>query len=506
MISFLRLRIYILLFYCFGQSIVSYASITKGPYLNQPEQSSMTIMWESDLSENTVVYYGEDTNLNSTMDVMPFDNKNKFYLYRAKIAELQSGRKYFYKIVMSDTASKLLYFHTNPSFDSSIEFVAIGDSRSGHEILRNISGQINTLEPDFIINIGDLVLHGEVFDEWSPHYFEPLSKLIDHIPLISTLGDHDKSRNENDYFRYYLFPDLNKDQMWFSYDYGLAHFVSLDYRRENDSLMIKWFEDDMKRSKAKWKFVYLHRPTYNVGGHRYNWGATHWPKLYRKYNVDIVFSGHSHIYERFFPMRPTNEPEAWPVTYITTGGAGAGLYDSVVHNHIAKTQSVNHFITIKLTEDSLQLTALLPDMSVLDQVEIIKKDGKYDDSYLGLVKPQEELDIHMVFGKTLFRRFNQIPTKNIPATSEIHFRSRGLDEDIHFDVQLSEESRKGYRIEPLTGVLEKDKEFKGTIKVYAKDSVSIDDPFFIPPLFLDVHYKTMFVSGVTHGRECRYIP
>jgi len=292
--------------------------------------------------------------------------------------------------------------------------------------------------------------------------------------------------------------------MWFSYDYGPAHFVSLDYRASKDSLMMEWFEKDMAQSQAKWKFVYLHRPSYNVGGHRSHWGHPAWPALFRKYEVDIVFTGHSHLYERFYPMLPSEQPNTWPVTYITTGGSGAGLYESIPHKNLAFTKSVNHLLSIKLSADTLFSTALLTNGEVLEQFVMTKHNGIYDNSYLDLVKSQEEMDMYMIFAPELLIKFNHMPSETEPAKKKLSFNSIGVNEDIKFEMVLSEESEKHYRIDPFAGILNKGQNYSDTIRVYLKEPVTIAGRYFDPPLKFNLEYESDTISGTAIGRESRY--
>ena len=482
------------------------AAITKGPYLVQPGQTSMTVMWECDTTEPATVRWGTQPPLKKETSVQPFDHKNGFYLYRVRISDLEPDTKYQYKVILSDGESAASYFRTSPPPNSPITFAAIGDSRTGHDIFRKVSMFLDQYAPGIIISMGDLVGLGKNFEEWGPHYFAPAAQLINHIPLISTLGDHDDRGDGAVNFFYFFRPSPTKEHIWFSFDYGPAHFVSLDYRDEHNPQMMEWFEKDMRASKAKWKFVYLHRPTYNLGGHRMNWGRGVWPELYRKHKVDIVFTGHSHIYERFYPMRPSDQPDAWPVTYITTGGAGAGLYDTIPNPHLARTESVNHILLVNIASDTLHLKALRLDKSVMDDFRIIKKDDQYDPSYLSLVKPQEEMDVYMLFASRLLLRFNEIPTETKPATVKLTFPKSGINEDISFKVRLSKESAKHYRIDPIKGVVKPGEQFSTTVSLYAKHPVKTNGRYFDPPLVFEAEYKTSFTSGVVIGRQSRYYP
>ena len=486
--------------------VLTQAAITKGPYLIKPGQTSMTVMWESDTSEEAVFQYGPNADMEYSLPVTPLAKKNDLYLYQAPLENLKTDIKYFYQIKMSELKTRIFRFHTAPPPGRPLDFVAIGDSRTGHEINRSISDMILDLDPELVINMGDLVQTGGKFEQWGPHYFEPAAEVMDHIPLISTLGDHDTQVDNGENFQYYLRPASSAEKLWFSYDFGPAHFVSLDYRGEDDPEMMAWFEEDMAASKAEWKFVYLHRPSYNLGGHRTNWGAGRWPALYRKHKVDIVFAGHSHMYERFYPMRPKEQPDAWPVTYITTGGAGAGLYDAVQDDYLAVSRSVNHLMYLKINGDTLASVTLLLDGSLIDRFQMIKKDGRYDPVYLQLVKDQDLMDVQMLLASELEIHFDQIPTLDNPAVKELTLESNAISGKTKIDIQLAPQSMDFYKMKPVQGVLEKGKPFSAALRIYARQPLTVKGRYFDPPLYLNARFQNGGKEGVAIGRECRYYP
>jgi hypothetical protein len=480
-----------------------FSAITKGPYLTVPKANSMTIMWESDSNVPSKVIYWQSEDEKLVKKINSFDSNDSLFLYSATLDNLKESQKYFYKVVAGNDSSES-YFYTNPKKGEPFTFVAIGDSRSNHDVFSAIANDVNKLSPRLVINMGDLLARGYEFKQWNPHFFDPAKSVINHIPHISTLGDHETSGGYSGYSFYYYFRNgVSVDKMWFSYDFGDVHFVSLDYRGESNEEMIEWFKNDVSQSDAKWKIVYLHRPMYNLGGHRAHWGKQIWQELYRENKIDIVFAGHSHVYERFYPMRPSTVKDAWPVTFITTGGAGAGLYEAVQNECAAVSKSVNHYNIISLSNDTLKLKSLLLDGTVLDQFEIVKENGKYSDSYLSLVKPQEVMDVYMAFANKLRIKFDSIPTKEIASKHSIKFRGAGLPSDIPFKVELSKESSKYYRIEPLKGILKKGENYKGTVVLYAKDKVEQRRNFLDPPLFFNVIYNYKGKSYTAYGAESR---
>lgn len=480
-----------------------FAKIIKGPYLTAPSQTSMTIMWESDIDVTSKLIYWQDESSKLVKCVNSIDCNNNYLLYSVTVKGLKANQKYFYKVIVGSDSSES-YFYTNPPKGTSFSFVAIGDSRTNHDVFSAIAEDVNEISPKLVINMGDLVGKGKRFYEWNPHFFDPAKNVINHIPHISTLGDHETAGNYDGYNFYYYFRNgINVNKMWFSYDYGDVHFISLDYRGRDNEEMIEWFKKDVSQTDAKWKIVYLHRPMYNLGGHRAHWGSQTWRKLYRENKVDLVFAGHSHVYERFYPMRPSTDKDAWPVTFITTGGAGAGLYEAVQNECAAVSKSVNHYSIITVSNDTLQLKALQLDDEVLDSFKIVKHNGKYSDEYLSQAKPQDLMDVYMAFANKLRVFFDSIPTKEVPSKKNIKFSGVDLLNDVPFKLELSEESSKHYRIEPFEGILKKGEKYKGTIILYAKEKVVQKRNLLDPSLFFTVTFKFKGKSYTAYGAESR---
>jgi predicted phosphodiesterase len=485
---------------------LAFSAITKGPYLANPQENSMTIMWENDNGELAALVYWQKEDSKVVKKVNFFDSIDNQYLYRVTINCLEADQKYFYKVITKNDSSES-YFITNPQKGTPFTFVAIGDSRSNHDVFSAIANDVNKISPRLVINMGDLIAHGNKLKEWNPHFFDPAKQVINHIPHISTLGDHETSGGGyNGYNFYYYFRNGDSvDKMWFSYDYGDVHFISLDYRGDDSEEMIKWFKNDVKQSNAKWKIVYLHRPMYNLGGHRSHWGSMLWQNLYRELKIDIVFAGHSHVYERFYPMRPSYEKDSWPVTFITTGGAGAGLYEAVQNECAAVSKSVNHYNIISVSDNSLKFKSLELDGTVLDQFEIVKKNGVYSQEYLSLVKPQELMDIYMAFASELRMYFNSIPTKETPTDTVITIKGGDVVVDVPFELQLSEESAKYYRIEPFKGTLKKGEKYIGKVVLYAKESSKQNKKYFDPPLYFNLMFKYKGKEYKAYGAQSRNV-
>ncbi len=481
-------------------------TVIKGPYLLTPQKTIVSILWETDMPVKGTVFLGEGETFRSHIEGMLLGDRNGGYLYQVSISGLKPGHEYYYRLDTEKKPGSIHHFSTAPEDGSSLSFVAMGDSRSNPDIFRQISEQVNKLNPDVIISMGDLVADGGNYPQWEKFYFTPAADVIDHIPLISTLGDHEGGHDNGELFRYYLHPGMKTEQLWFAFDYGPAHFVSLDYRYPDNPEMIDWFRNDMSNSAAKWKFVYMHRPCYNLGGHRSAWGKGVWPELFRQYKVDMVFAGHSHEYERFYPVRPEQEPDSWPVTYITTGGAGAGLYDVISNRLLAEAQSVNHFLLVKISGDSLFLTAHKMDNSIFDSLSIVKHDGMPDRNYLEMTKPQEQLDLVSMFARAISFSISNLPVDSRSAKKYIRLAS-DFNQKIPFEIKLSDSSEAFYRMKPISGMLEPAIPLQPTIEIFRSGDMIISQWGDISPeLRLSANFTTVYGEESVKGASIEYLP
>jgi len=497
---------------------LSPAAITKGPYIQRPSQTGITIMWEADAPGKALVRFGKSKQLDGQVtarliDKIEYSEKSNGgkrtvtgHLYQAKLAGLTPGTRYYYQVESGDSKSAVSTFRTVPKRARKFTFIALGDSRTNFKVHRAVAERLLKYNPAFIISMGDLVSRGDRYDQWGPQFFKPLSGIIDHIPLWSTLGDHDTVGDKGANFRRFFFP--GRDKFYFSFDYGNAHFVSMDYRLASDPEMINWVKDDLARSKATWNFAYGHRPCYNIGGHRSTWGREHFPDIFRKYGVDIAFAGHSHIYERFFPVRPQSDRRAHPVTYITTGGAGAGLYDSPDNPFLAAHAKKHHYVVISIDGNVLHLSALTPEGELIDSLTIRKVGKSYDKRYMSLVKDQVALDVMTRIAGQIGPLLHAVPGTNKPAPATFHIRGADIPENLKLKIEVAEDCAGAYRFSsPLSSILAAGGEAFISGELYAVKKVKYTKwGELIPPLHFKCTYAGKSTRGTVYSARIRYRP
>ena len=478
--------------------------ILKGPYLPEPGDKNMTIRFEFDSRGDYVLEYGTKKTSTKEINLLYRGSAHGGHLYTVTLTGLKSNTTYSYRLI-KPMADEWYSFKTFQANQSKLSFVAMGDSRSNPEIFTKIMKETKDLNPDFIISMGDLVEVGGEYDQWQDFYFSVVKGFVESTPIVSTLGDHETNGDNGDLFRYFLRNEETVDKQWFSFDYGDAHFISLDYRFENDPEMIDWFIKDITAANKKWNFVYMHRGAYNFGGHRTDWGREFWPDLFSKYKVDIVFAGHSHLYERFFPVRSENTANA--VTYITTGGAGAGLYQSVKNKAIvAVTESVNNFVSIKIDGNTLDMKARRMDGSLLDELVIVKGKKGYNAAYKAQIVSQKQMNTITGFNSAIAANLTAIPLFEKAAKYEINIQS-SVDEDIPFTIELTEESAKTYSMEVYRDTLRSNEKKTAGFPINRHEDMTIH-PWgnFDPPLRLRIIYQYNTKTDTIVGKGINYFP
>jgi acid phosphatase type 7 len=475
--------------------------VTKGPYLAEPKPGSIKIRWEVDKESKGRVYFSKDLKLKQSQKAVLLGEVADHFLYEAALEKLEPGTEYNYRVKVGRKNGDVFRFTAPPNANAACNFAISGDSRSRPQIFTKIIDGIAHSDPDFVISMGDLVEDGGNYEQWDRFYFGPAKELISSRPFVSTLGDHEGSGDEGVLFNHFLYPQLEYEKLWYSFDYGMVHFVSLDYRHANSQEMMEWFEKDIEASDARWKIVFMHRPPYNLGGHRSFWGNPHWPDLFQKHRVDVIFGGHSHIYERFQPVY-TEEIRDWAITYITTGGSGASLYEAVQHPVLTYSKSANHYADVQLDQDVFKLKTYQIDGELLDSMIISKNpDGSQANEYLDKARLRNEMDILGLFAGPISWALEYPPLPERAAYKRFTLNSGEISESVHYELRLSKESLEHYRMEPFKGVLEQGIDQDVELKIWSKGGVSIDPWGHIdPPFRIEAHYKQGSIKGIMEGK------
>jgi hypothetical protein len=204
---------------------------------------------------------------------------------------------------------------------TKMHFLVFGDSK-GSIHFPAVLKRADSLQPQFCITTADLVNRGG--GEIGKVDYKKLDSMggwfMKKYPMWPTVGNHEESGGDDGVENFTNFFGMKKAM--YSFTYGNAKFIGLPWPKvKEDPKKLKWLKKELKSAKGKHIFIYKHRPHYTLGSKSYNdvEGAdTETTKLYDKYNVTAVFSGHDHIYYR---TKRNN------THYIISAGAGASIYE-----------------------------------------------------------------------------------------------------------------------------------------------------------------------------------
>jgi predicted phosphodiesterase len=355
-------RIKILSVFILGLAIFSYVSIAqieKGPYLQSPTKSGITICWVSAENGYGEVRFGIDSNLNRNV----FSDKKTTY-HQLTLDSLNPQTDYIYQVLGAGYMSESYHFKTAPYDTTAFTFAVLGDTRSGHDAHSKIVQAIIKLNPDFVLNTGDLVANGGSKSEWDK-FFEINRDLMNNIPYYPVLGNHEG--NSENFFNYFALPDKER---YYSFPWSVARFIALDSNKPyEESEEQKTFLSNALVSidSSKFVFVFYHHPAYSsVNKRREERGKNrhHFLDIFQKRKPDIVFNGHDHNYQRYLVNG---------VNYVIAGGGGAPLYEiENQDNGFVKGFSDYSYCILNVNKKNIKMEVYDLNGNVIDSLEIKK--------------------------------------------------------------------------------------------------------------------------------------
>lgn len=256
-----------------------------------------------------------------------------------------------------------LIFSPQVFMETSRAIVVYGDNRTNHDVHKRIVKEIIKIKPITVFNTGDLVEDGFNQAEWQIFNQEvaPITDISEYYPV---LGNHE--RESKQFFSNFELPN---NERWYSLDRQGIHFIILDTNFDLDekSEQYQWLIEDLSNIDKKVNYVIaiFHYPPFSTGKHKEdekNLRKKIIP-LFEKNQVDMVFSGHEHNYER------SNYRDIY---FIVTGGGGAPLYDQTRTNKYSqKFIKKYHFCKLTIFNQRLIVEVFDSHNKHIDQFEIV---------------------------------------------------------------------------------------------------------------------------------------
>lgn len=212
-----------------------------------------------------------------------------------------------------------------PMREGSIRFAVIGDSGRGdvpqHEVARQMVEWRAKFSFEFVVMLGDNIYDRHTPKDYVEKFEEPYAALLAAgVQFYAAIGNHDDPGQINyakfnmEGRRYYTF--RKSERRLAGLTGAGARFFVLD-SRSFDPQQLEWLRKELAESGTNWKIAYFHHPIYTSGRYR---GLARALRLVLEPiliagDVDVVLSGHEHVYERTIPQHG--------ISYFVSGAAGS---------------------------------------------------------------------------------------------------------------------------------------------------------------------------------------
>jgi len=244
-----------------------------------------------------------------------------------------------------------------PGISGSTSFALIGDSGSGDAAQQGVADAMlryftTARRFTFVLMLGDNLYH----DDYQGEFSVPYAGLLERgVLFYAAPGNHDRELQQH-YKPFHM-----TDRLYYAFTEGNARFVVLNSNHPADNAQLAWFDDAFGATGTKWRISFFHHPLYSSGNHAQQSREVIRPALepaLMRNRVDVVFSGHEHLYERIAPQQG--------IRYFASGGGGKDLYSFRKNAFDEVGSSEHHFMVVEIAGDQLFFEAITPQGRTLD--------------------------------------------------------------------------------------------------------------------------------------------
>ncbi|MCD4752062.1 MAG: metallophosphoesterase [Anaerolineaceae bacterium] len=277
--------------------------------------------------------------------------------------------------------------HTRSENQHSFRIGVIGDASFGDSATADLIKRMAQADLNFVLNLGDVVDETEFgvdpFESYAEKFFAPFEPLLHQMPVYTVPGNHDYDadlRYDDQPFYAYAFPPFSDDDPETDDDSFAGQFAVLPIGDLQilllDAMTIfglpgrdaqeLWLSERLTDDGYRAAIPVFHVSPYSssvVHPQDSTFTRAVWvPQFEMAGNVPLVLSGHFHHYERLL----VND-----ITYLVSGGGSSILYAAgpyLPESQVYTRQT--HFVLLEINEDSLQVSAISVDGTLLDEYSL----------------------------------------------------------------------------------------------------------------------------------------
>lgn len=263
--------------------------------------------------------------------------EREYTAWGAYITDLTPDTKYYYKVGSNDGWSTVASFTTaKASGDFNIAF--FGDIQGGFTNFAKTVSEAYKMFPDIDLNIisGDLVDSGHIYSQWTDFTNAAKDYFRGNI-WAAVVGNHDTSDGAQALTGLFYGPnngvsepDGGARNYWFEINDAVifnfdteAGFSSYD---PNFTKQIALLKEVMANSTKSYKIVIMHRSSYPLNYNEDSVRAL--APVFEEAGIDLVLSGHDHVYSRTTINKNLKVDVQNGVTYVVAGTSSGAKYYS----------------------------------------------------------------------------------------------------------------------------------------------------------------------------------
>src|ERR1051325_789904 len=350
--------------------------------------NGLTITWSNNGASDSI-RWGYTNNYEKGTYAGTRRNGYTGYFFKYVFPVVNANGTLHYELYDSGTHSwqGMKTFRTAPPVNTTnFSFCALGDSRNGLSAWQQVSDLANSQRASFTLYNGDIVDNAGSPSEWDG-WFNSGTAYLENNLVYHALGNHDAASVPT-YTNIFDLPQVNNSNLYYSFTYGNAIFITLNSENPSDPAQTAWLVNTLAAAATNpaitWKVISFHRPFYTIGNHSGEMNAyfNTWWKAFDDYGVDLIVNGHDHMYERTKPIN-RNVSTTSPVSVygslpgqgrceIVCGGAGAPLYTGSPTWSVEQYHSTYNFCKFNINGSVLTDTTYDNNGNVIDAFSIDK--------------------------------------------------------------------------------------------------------------------------------------
>lgn len=255
-----------------------------------------------------------------------------------------------------------------PLKDGSVRFAAIGDTGTGsskqHELGEIMARYRASFPFEFVLMMGDNLYGSEKPSDYAKKFEMPYKKLLDDkVKFYASLGNHDLALQVH----YEQFNMNGKE--YYRFTKGDVAFYALN-SNYMDKKQVAWLESELAKDTSKWKICFFHHAPYSSakshGSDRQLREVVE--PIFMKYGVDVVLTGHDHVYERMKPQKG--------IHYFVTGAGGKLRSGDIDRSSQLTAKAYDrdmHFMLFEVIDDQMHFQTITRTGETIDTGMIARK-------------------------------------------------------------------------------------------------------------------------------------